>query len=153
MAKRIFLITMLILGCSLYTNQNESRATTSGNSDSDSATLNNSNAHKQRPAYRIINNRYVSRSSIQKSISHGNGLRIKLLLNGIDNTEIEDFNMAFDSGTEYRMGNVYGIENSSFPLYVKVTYRTWNTFHAVQSDVIYEFVIYSPGTWNVTICN
>ena len=71
----------------------------------------------------------------------------------MDNTDIEDFSLAYDSGNEYRMGNTVGIENSSLPLYVKVTYRSWNTFHAVQFDVIYEFVIYCPGTWDVTIFN
>ena len=71
----------------------------------------------------------------------------------MDNTDIEDLSLAYDSGMEYRMGNTYGIENSIFPLYVKVTYKSWNTFHAVQFDVIYEFVIYIPGTWDVTICN
>jgi hypothetical protein len=153
MAKRIFLIAMLILGCSIFTFQNESRATARGNSASDPGSLNNSRSHKYRQPYRIVNSRYVARSTVIKSNSHDNGVRIRVMMNGIDNTEIEDFCMAYDSGVEYRMGNVYGIENSRFPLYVKVTYKTWNTFHAVQSDVVYEFVIYSPGTWNVTICN
>ena len=35
------------------------------------------------------------------------------MLNGVDNTDIEDFSMAYNSGTEYRMGNVYGIENTA----------------------------------------
>jgi hypothetical protein len=73
--------------------------------------------------------------------------------NGKDNTDIEDFSLAHDSGNEYRMGNIYGIDYSSLPLYVKVTYRSWNTFHAVQFDVTYEFIVYYPGTWDVTICN
>ena len=153
MAKKVFLIALLILGCTFYTNQNESRAVDNGNSDSDSGSLDKSRKSKHTAPYRILNYRYVSRSSIQKSIQQNNGVKIKIMQNGIDNTDIEDFYMAFSSGNDYRMGNVYGIENSIFPLYVRVTYRSWNTFHAVQFDVVYEFVIYSPGTWNVTICN
>ena len=153
MAKKLFIIAMLILGCSVNTFQNESKATINGNSSTESGNLNNSKTHKSRPPYRIVNSRYVSRSAITRMVSHDNGVRIRIMQNGSDNTDIEDFSMAFDSGTEYRMGNVYGIDNSSLPLYVKVTYRSWNTFHAVQFDVSYEFVIYWPGTWNVTICN
>ena len=153
MAKRIILIAMLFLGCSIYPYQNESKATLNTNSVPDSGSLNNSRGHKQHSPYRIINSRYVSRSSVKQIVGNDNGVRIRLLLNGIDNTDIEDFLLAYDSGIEYRMGNTYGIERSRFPLYVKVTYKTWNTFHAVQSDVIYEFVIYYPGMWDVTICN
>jgi hypothetical protein len=103
--------------------------------------------------YSITNSRYVSRSTITKSINPNNGVRIRIMQNGTDNLDIEDFYLAYESGNEYRMGNTYGIENTSLPLYVKVTYRSWNVFHSVQFDVTYEFVIYFPGTWDVTIFN
>ena len=153
MAKRLIFIVILILGCSLFTNLNESRATDTGSSASDPGSLNISKHHRNRSPYRIINSRYVVRSSIKRIGSLDNEVRIRIMQNGKDNMEIEDLLFAYDSGMEYRMGNVYGIENVNFPIYVKVTYRSWNTFHAVQSDVIYEFIIYYPGTWNVTICN
>lgn len=108
---------------------------------------------KQYPPYRIIDSRYVSRSTILKSLNAVNEVKIRIMQNGLDNLGIEDFSLAYDSGNEYHMSNTYGIENISFPLYVKVTYRSWNTFHAVQFDVNYEFVIYSPGSWNVTLFN
>ncbi len=153
MAKRIIFIAILFLGCSVYPYQNESRATTTSKSATGSASLDNRRSHRQKPPYRIVNSRYVSRSSVKRIVGHSNEVRIKIMQNGMDNTDIEDLFLAYDSGMEYRMGNIYGIENSRFPLYVKVTYKSWNTFHAVQFDVIYEFVIYSPGTWDVTICN
>jgi hypothetical protein len=105
------------------------------------------------PPYRILNSRYVSRSTITKTLTGINEVKIRLMMNGVDNTDIEDFSMAFDSGNEYHMNNTYGIENISLPLYVKVKYRSWNAFHAVQFDVTYEFIIYSPGSWNVNIFN
>ena len=154
MAKKIILIAILILGCSVYTFQNESKATISNNSASDSGNLNDSKSKKHvPPPYRILDNRYVTRSTINKSIVRNNGVAIRVMQNGVDNLDIEDFSMAYNSGTEYRMGNIYGIDNTSLPLFVKVTYKAWNTFHAVQMDIIYEFVIYSPGTWSVTIWN
>jgi hypothetical protein len=153
MAKKLILIAIFILGCSVFTVHNESMATSKVSSAPGSGDPGIGRQHKYRPPYSILTSRYVSRSTLKRSIDHNNGVRIKILLNGIDNTDIEDFSMEYDSGNEYRMGNTYGIENSSLPLYVKVTYRSWNTFHAVQSDVTYEFVVYYPGTWDVTICN
>jgi len=153
MAKKLILTAIFILGCSVFTFHNESMAigkiTHSAGSDGPGI----GKQHKDSPLFRILTSRYVSRYTLKRSIDHNNGVRIKILLNGQDNTDIEDFSMVYDSGNEYRMGNIYGIENSSFPLYVKVTYRSWNAFHAVQSDVIYEFVVYYPGTWDLTICN
>ena len=93
------------------------------------------------------------RSSLKRTVGYDNGVRIRFLQNGIDNTEIEDLNIAYESGTQFRLGNAYGIENYSLPLYVRVTYKAWNAFHAVQSDVEFEFVIMSPGTWDVNIWN
>jgi hypothetical protein len=153
MAKKLILIAIFILGYSVFTFHNESMAISSVSSATASGDTGISIPHNYSPAYCILTSRYVSRSTLKRSIDHNNGVRIKILLNGMDNTDIENFTMEYDSGNEYRMGNIYGIENASLPLYVKVTYRTWNTFHAVQSDVIYEFVVYCPGTWNVTICN
>ena len=153
MEKKVILIVIFVLGCSVFSFNNESIATNKTSSASDSGNSRIGMQHKSSPAYRILTSRYVSRSTLRRSIEHNNGVRIKILLNGMDNTDIEDFSMQYNSGNEYRMGNIYGIENSSFPLYVKVTYRSWNAFHAVQSDVTYEFEVYYPGTWDVTICN
>jgi hypothetical protein len=153
MRKKLILIAIFILGCSVLTFHNESMAISEVSSAPASADPDIGMQHKYSPPYSILTSRYVARSILKRSINHNNGVRIKILLNGMDNTDIEDFSMEYDSGNEYRMGNTYGIENSFLPLYVKVTYRTWNTFHAVQSDVIYEFVVYCPGTWDVTICN
>jgi hypothetical protein len=153
MAKRLILIAIIILGCTVFPSQNLSQDTYPANPDASPENTARSKNHRYRPPYKIVNSRYVSRSSIKRNIGQNNGVRISLKQNGIDNTDIEDFSLAFNSGNEYRMGNMIGIENSSLPLYVKVTYRSWNTFHAVQVDVIYEFMIFSPGTWDVMICN
>lgn len=153
MEKKVILIAIFVLGCSVFSFNNESIATSKTSSASEPGDSGIGRQHKSSPAYRILTSRYVSRSTFKQSIEHNNGVRIKILMNGLDNTDIEDFSLEYDSGNEYRMGNTYGIENSSLPLYVKVTYRSWNTFHAVQSDVTYEFVVYYPGTWDVTICN
>jgi hypothetical protein len=154
MAKRMFILGIIFLGCSTFTYLDESKATDTGNSSSASEKTVKTRQHKYHPPYKIINSRYVTRSTINRGIgSSSNGVRIKILQNGMDNTGIEDFSVSYDSGNEYRVGNLFGVENSSLPLYVKVTYRSWNTFHAVQFDVTYEFMVFYPGTWDVTIWN
>jgi hypothetical protein len=152
MIKSISLIIILIFCCGAYSQHdgmNSSLPELSGSArGSDSQP-----AKRQRPPYRVLRTQYVGRSTVIKAINPDNGVRIRLMQNGRDNTDIEDFSMAYDSGTEYHYGNIYGIENSVMPLYLKVTYRSWNAFHAVQSDVSFEMVIYHPGTWDVTIFN
>jgi len=108
---------------------------------------------EQKPAYKITRIRNVGRSTILKSIESGNGVKIKILLGGTDNTEIEDFSLAYTSGTEYRNIGTYGIQNSSVPLDVTVRYLTWNQLHTAQYEVLFEFTVYDPGTWNVAIAN
>ena len=105
------------------------------------------------PPFKIMNSRSVTRSTITKSIDVVNGVRIRILQGGTDNATIEDFSLSYDSGAEYRMTNTYGIQNTSLPLYVKITYRTWNQLHTIQYDVLFEFTIYDPGTWDVAISN
>jgi hypothetical protein len=154
MAKRIIILGIIFLGCSTFTYLNESKATDTGNSSSASERTAKSRHHKYVPPYKIINSRYITRSTITRNTgSSNNGVRIKILQNGMNNNGIEDFSVSYDSGNEYQAGNLFGIENSSLPLYVKVTYRSWNTFHAVQFDVTYEFIVFYPGTWDVTLWN
>jgi hypothetical protein len=105
------------------------------------------------PPFKITNSRSVSRSTITKSVDVANGVRIRILQGGSDNTTIEDFSLSYDSGNEYRMTNIYGIQNTSLPLDVKITYRTWNQLHTAQYEVLFEFTIYDPGTWEVVISN
>jgi len=105
------------------------------------------------PPYRITLSRSVTRSTITKSINSSNGVRIKIIQGGSDNTTIEDFSLAFDSGQEYRMGNTFGIQNSSVPLDVKIRYRTWNQLHSIQYDVLFDFIINDTGTWEVVLSN
>jgi hypothetical protein len=105
------------------------------------------------PNYKVTANRYVQRFTISKSPEGQNGVRIKMLLGGTDNTEVEDFSLSYSSGSEYRNVGTYGIQNSSVPLDVVVRYKTWNQLHTQQYDVLFEFTILQPGTWNVTLTN
>jgi hypothetical protein len=108
---------------------------------------------KQGPSYMITLSRNIARSTITKSVETSNGVRIKVMLGGVENTGIEDFSLAYTSGTEYRNVGTYGIQNSSVPLEVTVRYLTWNQLHTVQYEVLYEFTVLEPGTYNITLTN
>lgn len=103
--------------------------------------------------YKIDRKHNVTRYSIVKASDANSNIRIKLLKAGGYNTDVEDFSLAYDSGEEYALGNMTAIQNIIFPSSVSVKYRTWNHFHTSQYDVIFEFTINEPGTWEVTIGN
>ena len=103
--------------------------------------------------YKIVTSMSVSRATIMKAQDKNNAVKIRIKQGGIDNIAIEGFTMAYDSGTEYRNGNYYGIENVRFPLNVKVKYRSWNQLMTSQYNVIFEFIINEPGSWDVVINN
>jgi hypothetical protein len=105
------------------------------------------------PPYQVTNTLSVPRYSLTKTSPAGNGLRIRILQGGSENSSIEDFSLAYDSGEEYRTGSLLGIQNVRFPVAVKVRYRAWNQFHTAQYNVIFEFTVNDPGTWDVMISN
>jgi hypothetical protein len=90
---------------------------------------------------------------VKKSIGSLPGVRLRIMQVGSDNLGIDEFSLAYNSGDEYRLGNVYGIQNVSFPVHVSVRYRTWNAFHTAQYNVFFEYTINEPGIWDVVITN
>jgi hypothetical protein len=103
--------------------------------------------------YSITRNRGVVRFGFRKITDSGEDILIKIYLGGELNTNIEEFSMAYDSGSEFQMGSSVGIQHIQFPLTVKITYRTWNQFHSSQSDVTFEFELFEPGKWELTLTN
>lgn len=104
------------------------------------------------PPYKITRNTNVARATFKKSGAI-EGVRILLLQAGSDNVAIENLSIASSSGSEYRSGRMYGIQNVLFPLDVKVKYMTWNKMRTGQIEVIFEFTINEPGAWEVTLNN
>jgi hypothetical protein len=103
--------------------------------------------------YEIITSRSVDRYSINKSAGTPNEVEIRITQGGADNTTISSPSISYDSGTEYRMGNVFGIRNINYPVTLKVIYSTWTQLHTVQYEVTFEFRINEPGLWKVIIAN
>lgn len=108
---------------------------------------------KFEPPYKITINRGVVRFNFNKTNDTDSDVTLKILLGGQVNSDLEGFSLVHDSGSEYRLGSAIGIQNVHFPLYVKISYRTWNLFHSAQTDVMFEFEISDPGKWDLTLTN
>lgn len=105
------------------------------------------------PAYKIIRASGVQRSSIVKGSDIGSGFRLNLNLAGKSNSGIEGFSMVCGTGSQFQSGSSYGIQDAVVPYTVVVKYRTWNNMQSTQHDVVFEFRINEPGTFEVTLSN
>ena len=83
----------------------------------------------------------------------GSGFRLGIYLAGNFNTGLGNFTMVCDSGNEYKSGRYLGIENAIVPYSVSIKYRTWNQLHTQMHEVVFDFTINEPGTFEVTITN
>jgi hypothetical protein len=103
--------------------------------------------------YKIITSMSVSRFQMSKSSDRSYKVKIQIKQGGIDNISIENFSLAYDSGSEYRSGNYYGLDNVRFPLNLKIKYSSWNQLMTSQYTVIFEVVINDPGSWDIILVN
>ena len=105
------------------------------------------------PPYQITMSRGVIRSSIRQINEMGSGFRVGIYLAGNFNSDLGNFTMVCDSGEEYTSGRFVAIQNAIVPYSVSIKYRTWNSLHSAQSEVVFEFTINVPGTFEVSITN
>jgi hypothetical protein len=103
--------------------------------------------------YEVIQSRYVARSSFSRTGNTPLQVKIKFTLGGVPNNTIQDLSMTYSSGEEFRLGTAYGIQNVTYPLTVRIQYRTWNVMRTVMTDVTFEFRISEPGSWDVNVQN
>jgi hypothetical protein len=105
------------------------------------------------PKPRIINSLNVDRYTFVKSGKIPNRVLINLFQNGVRNISVENFMIVASSGNVTNIGQSAGFENITFPVTVKVNYSTLNKAHMQRFYVVFEFEIYEPGAWDVTIHN
>jgi hypothetical protein len=105
------------------------------------------------PEPRIIKSLNVDRYTFIKSGKIQNRVLINLYQNGTRNQTVENFMIVSSSGNITSIGQSAGFENIIFPVSIKVNYTTLNKTRTQRLYVIFEFEIYEPGTWDVTIYN
>ena len=105
------------------------------------------------PPYEVIRSRSIVRSSIRKINEMGSGIRLRIYLGGKINSGLSALSIDSDTGEQFQAGELLGIQNAIAPYSVYIKYRTWNYFHTQQHDVVFEFTINEPGTFEVTLHN
>ena len=108
---------------------------------------------QQQKKYEVLTSRFIARSSFIKTSNSLYQIKVKMTLGGAPNNTIQDFSMTYSSGDEFNPGNAYGIQNITFPVTVRITYRTWNVMRTVMTDCTFEFRINEPGSWDVNVQN
>lgn len=107
------------------------------------------------PPYRITHSRNVLRSSITKKTGSSNEIRIKIIQSGTNNNFIENYSASYSTGSVYNSGEPggYGVQDVIFPFEAQLKYSAWNKMHTVLSEVVFDFIINEPGSWEVIINN
>lgn len=88
-----------------------------------------------------------------RRLGDGEQIAINIYMNGARNTNLENFSMISNSGSDYNAGQSVGYEHINFPFTCKISYTTWNKMHTSQQRVRFEFEISQPGNWELTIHN
>ena len=108
---------------------------------------------KPKQVYEISRSQNIGRSTFTKTDKNASAINIRIMRSGSDNMEIEELSLASSSGSENRNLNYYSIIGVTFPVEVTVRYRVWNQMHTFQSDAMFEFKVFEPGSWEVLIFN
>jgi len=105
---------------------------------------------KEAPPYKVTRTMSYTRYSITPVSKAVDDIRIRFYRAGAE----QDVNplITYTSGSEYHSGSLFGIQNPTFPIDVKIKFRAPHYFEPSETYlVIFEFTIYEPGTWNVAI--
>ena len=106
------------------------------------------------PKNPIVTARYgVDRYTIQRTATARNRVLIDLLQGGLLNKNISNLLFFSSSGNEITLGNSFGWDQVVFPVTIKLSYDTMNKTMTHAIAVKFEFEIFEPGDWNVTLHN
>jgi hypothetical protein len=100
----------------------------------------------------ILQSRNVQKYSFQK-FGDQDKLSIEIFMNGITNSQIENLIIASTNGSYQNIGKTIVFNSIIYPATFKITYRTWNSTHTQQYDVVFEFQLSEPGNWMLRLTN
>ncbi|MEI6059358.1 MAG: hypothetical protein WCR72_01555 [Bacteroidota bacterium] len=95
----------------------------------------------------------VSRYDFQKNQTSMNRVLLDITVSGTHNQQLSNVLMSSSSGTETKLGNLTGYDFVVFPVTIKITYTSTSGFHSYPINVRFEFEIFEPGDWTVSIDN
>ncbi|WP_457610110.1 hypothetical protein [Lutibacter sp.] len=109
------------------------------------------------PDYSVKWNRGVDRYTfrkVQESDSFvTNKVKIKFMQNGSSNTSVSNIRLDSTNGNRIETPNYVGYENITYPFECKLNYTTSNKLKTMTFDVIFAFIINTPGEWELILNN
>jgi len=101
----------------------------------------------------VTMNNGVERFSFKKSFSKNQRVLFDFYKNGVRNNKLTNFLISTSSGEDISYGILVGYDNVIFPVTIKISYTTMNKLNTAPNNVKFDFVIYEPGDWTVTLHN
>ncbi len=95
----------------------------------------------------------VDRYNFKKANSSLERVLVDIYQNGSRNNKISDFRMNSSSGQNSSSGLSIGYNNVVFPVSVHISYTTTSKLNSTAVLVEFNFEIYEPGDWRVSIYN
>jgi hypothetical protein len=95
----------------------------------------------------------IDRYSFQKNNTTKLRVLIDFYQNGSRNNGMSNFQMSTSSGSDTKIGQSIGYDYITFPVTIKISFTSWNKLHTIQYDVKFNFEIFEPGDWTVTLNN
>ncbi|MCX6301791.1 MAG: hypothetical protein NTW82_06380 [Bacteroidia bacterium] len=101
--------------------------------------------------YKIDRSQNVTKYTFFKSKSTYNVIRIRFFQGAVEAGGLKSVDIAYTSGEQFHDGTVYGIQNPTFPIDVRVKFIADNSFGQAQFEGSFDFTINEPGAWDVRI--
>lgn len=104
-------------------------------------------------APRVIYKYQIDRYTFRKAGEMKDRVLINFMRSGMRNTSITNLTIDTSNGVETKLGYSLGYEFITFPVTIRVSYRTMNKLNSTRYEAILEFEITEPGDWVVDIYN
>jgi len=101
--------------------------------------------------YKIDRSQNITKYTFFKSKSTYNVIRIRFFQGAIEAGGLKSVDIASTTGEQFHDGNVYGIQNPSFPIDIRIKFVADNSFGQSQFEAYFDFTINEPGAWDVRI--
>lgn len=101
--------------------------------------------------YKIDRSQNITKYSFFKSKSTYNVIRIRFFQGAVEHGGLRAMDIASNSGEQFHDGTLYGIQNPSFPIDVRIKFTAEFSLGQAQFDAYFDFTINEPGAWDVRI--
>jgi hypothetical protein len=103
------------------------------------------------PPYKVDRSWNVIKYSFFKSKSTFNVIRIRFFQGAVECGNLKSVDFGYNSGQLYHDGKLYGIQNPSFPIDIRIKFTALYSLGMVEFEANFDFTINEPGAWDLRI--